>query len=69
MNVWEVFHHLLIGDGDVDLLCNIEIPIQIEIDLGLFGEMEIQVAREEEDTRDNQDDEKGDLGLQPEDLS
>jgi hypothetical protein len=54
----------LIRDRGIDLLCKIQIPFQIKVELSLLGEMEVQVTGQGEDSSDNEDDEKSNLGLQ-----
>jgi hypothetical protein len=62
----QVLCESLIRDPDVDLLCDIEISIEVKIKLSLFGEMEIYVTGNDEYSDDIKDNEKGDLGLQSE---
>jgi hypothetical protein len=54
----------LIRNAKIDLLGDIEVPIQVKINLCLLGKLIVDVAGEEEDTHDVEEDEKSDLGLQ-----
>jgi hypothetical protein len=56
-------------DSDIDLFCDIEVPIQVEIDLSFLGKPEVQVTGEKEDTCNNKDDEERNLNLQAEQFS
>jgi hypothetical protein len=62
----KIVNELLIGDVNIDLLGNIEISIQIEVDLGLPGELKIEITGQEEDACHDWEDEEGDLDLQAE---
>ena len=62
----QVLCESLIRDTDVDLLCDIEISIEVKVKLSLFGEMEIYVTGDDQYSDDIKDNEKGDLGLQSE---
>jgi hypothetical protein len=39
--MWEVFSESLIRDTDVDLLCDIEISVEVKVELSLPGKMEV----------------------------
>ena len=60
----EVLHESLVRDTGINLLSNIEISVQVEIDLGLFREMEIQITGDQKDDDHVEDNEKSNLGLQ-----
>jgi len=53
----------LIRNAKIDLLGNIEVPIQVKANLCLLGKLIVDVAGEEEDSHDIEEDERSDLGL------
>jgi hypothetical protein len=64
MNAGEVCLDPLSRDSDIDLFCDIEVSIQVEIDLSFLGKPEVQVTGEKEDACHNEDDEERHLDLQ-----